>query len=588
MSLVNYRREGTLALLQLNNPPFNAFSETLLDDFAHCLALYEQDDEARMAVVHGQGADFSIGALGHELGSVYNSDAARPLVNAVEACAKPLIALMHGRVLGAGLELALACHWRVATATARIGVPEIHIGLPPGAGATQRLPRLIGVKPALNMLLEGTIITAEQARDLKLVDKVLEKDGVGDFKTITEWAAMLGAPQQTRNRSDLLAQTPEGFFSEFRAAKPAEFFVYKGKAAILQAMEAIDPDEFDKGYELEERLYLEVEQSGQKNALMNSFMQDEAAAWRTTGRPDEHAPSIGAVTLTGAQLPLGCKQSVDGLQVNWIKPHEMRSQTLTALEAADVWLDFTEEPQAYRLETFASYCAAMKPGAVIVYAIREGESIDLHQLPEQIQGHALLPAFVYGTGPKSLLQFWARESNHSSHVQLAVRGGRAVGLACMHSSGQRMLGPEMKAGWITDFNSLLHQGVSLESIMRVCQSFGLSLEALQWSPHGSHQTTELDCPLDDKDVLDAILCSIANQGCHLLSAGLAMNPADIDMLVTRGYGYPPYQSGPMGRWAQNVLALHDNLVKLQARFGENWEPAPMLKRLAEGLRGATV
>jgi len=293
------------------------------------------------------------------------------------------------------------------------------------------------------------------------------------------------------------------------------------------------------------------------------------------------------VTLTGAQLPLGCKQSVDGLQVSWIKPHEMRAQTLTALEVADVWLDFTEEPQANRLEAFTRYCAAMKPGAVIVYAIREGESFDLRQLPEQIQGHALLPAFVYGTGPKSILQFWARESNQSSHVQLAVRGGRAVGLACMHSSGQWMLGPEMKAGWTTDFDSLLLQGVSSESIMRVCQSFGLSLEALQWSPQGSRQTTELECSLDDKDVLDAILCSIANQGCYQLGAGLAMNPADIDMLITRGYGYPPYQSGPMARWAQSVLALHDNLVKLQAQFGESWKPAPMLKRLASGLRGVS-
>ncbi|MFL7960876.1 enoyl-CoA hydratase-related protein [Pseudomonas kielensis] len=588
MSLVNYRREGTIALLQLNNPPFNAFSETLLDDFARCLALYEQDSEARLAVVHGQGADFSIGALTHELGVVYNSDAARPLVDAVEACSKPLIALMHGRVLGAGLELALACHWRLATATARIGLPEIHIGLPPGAGATQRLPRLIGIEPAIKILLEGTLITVAQALDLKLVDTVLEEDWADHFKEIADWAAMLGAPLQTRNRSHLLAQTPENFLSEFRAAQPVEFFAYKAKAAILQALEAIDPDDFDKGYELEERLYVEVEQSGQKMALMNSFLHDEAAAWRIPGRPDEHAPPIGTVTLSAAQLPLGCKLNVDGLQINWIKPHATQPQTLSALEATDVWLDCTEGPQADRLEAFASYCAAMKPDAVIVYAIREGASVDLTQLPEQIQGHALLPAFVYGTGPKALLQFWARESNQSKHVQLAVRGARAIGLACLHSPGQRLLGQEMMAGWATDLDSLLAGGVSLESITRVCQNFGLSLAAMQWSPLGSHTITELDCPLDDEGALQAILCSIANQGCRQLSAGLAMNPEDIDMVVTRGYGYPPHQSGPMARWAQSVVLLHDNLAELQAQFGENWEPAPMLKRLARDLRGATA
>lgn len=588
MSLVNYRREGALALLQLNNPPFNAFSETLLDDFARCLALYEQDGEARLAVVHGQGPDFSIGALAHELGSVYNSDAARPLVDAVEACAKPLIALLHGRVLGAGLELALACHWRVATANARIGVPEIHIGLPPGAGATQRLPRLIGIEPAVKMLVEGTIITAAQARELKLVDKVLDEEWSGNFNDIADWAAMLDAPLPTRNRSDLLAQTAENFFSEFRAAQSVEFFAYKGKVAILQALEAIDPDEFDKGYELEERLYLEVEQSGQKMALMNSFLHDEAAAWRITGRPDEHSLPLGAVTLSAAQLPIGCKLSVDGLQINWIKPDAMRSQTLAALQATDVWLDCSEGPQADRLEAFASDCAVMKPGAVIVYAIREGESVDLAQLPEQIQGHALLPAFLYGTGPKTLLQFWGRESNQLQHVQLAVRGARAIGLACLHSKGQRLLGQEMMAGSATDFDSLLAGGVSLESITGVCQGFGLSLAAMQWSPLGSCPVTAFDCSLDDETVLQAVLCSIANQGCRQLSAGLAMNPEDIDMLVTRGYGYPPYQSGPMARWAQNVVLLHDNLVKLQAQFGESWEPAPMLKRLAKELRGATV
>jgi|GEM_PF-2056688 len=586
MSLVNYRREGSLALLQLNNPPFNAFSEALLDDFSRCLALYEQDGEARLAVVHGQGADFSIGALAHELGVVYNSDAARPLVDAVEACAKPLIALMHGRVLGAGLELALACHWRVATANARIGVPEIHIGLPPGAGATQRLPRLIGIEPAVKMLIEGTLITAAQARDLKLVDKVLEEDWSGHFNDIADWAATLGAPLQTRNRTHLLAQTPHNFLSEFRAAQPAEFFAYKGKAAILQAVEAIDSDAFDKGYELEERLYLEVEQSGQKMALMNSFLHDEAAAWRITGRPDEHAPQIAAVTLSAAQLPIGCKLSVDGLQINWIKPDATRPQTLAALETTDVWLDCTEGFQADRLEAVASYCAAMKPGAVIVYAIREGESVDLTQLPEQIQGHALLPAFVYGTGPKTLLQFWVRESNRSQHIQLAVRGARAIGLACLHSRDQQPLGQEMIAGWTTDLDSLLAGGVSLESITRVCQRFGLSLTALQWSPPGSRPLPELDCPLDDEGVLQAILCSIANQGCRQLSAGQAMHPEDIDMLVTRGYGYPPHQSASMARWSQSVVLLHDNLAKLQAQLGESWEPAPMLKRLAKGLRDA--
>lgn len=588
MSLVNYRREGTLALLQLDNPPFNAFSETLLDDFARCLALYERDVEAQLAVVYGQGEDFSIGALAHELGSVYNSDAARPLVDAVEACPKPLVAVMHGRVLGAGLELALACHWRLATATARMGVPEIHIGLPPGAGATQRLARLIGIAPAMKMLMEGTPITAEQARGLKLADGLVENDWLEQLGMIVDWAAGQGEAPQTRSCSNLFAQTPENFLRVFRASQSPEFFAYKGKAAILQAVEAIKADDFEQGYALEESLYVEVEQSGQKMALMSSFIHDEAAAWRTTAQPDEQAPALKAVTLFAAQLPPGCGLTADGVDLRWIKPDAEQSAVLAALSVADVWLDFAQEAQANRLQACAGCAAALKPGAVVVYAIREGESVDLAQLPAQVQGHALLPAFVYGAGPKTLLQFLVRDSDQFEHVQLSVRGARALGMACLHSPSPLPLGQEMIAGCAADLDSLWIEGVSLESITRVCERFGLSLAAMQWSPRESCTSAGPEHALDDEALLRAVLCSIANQGCRLLGAGAAMHPEDIDMLFTRGYAYPAYQAGPMARWSQGVVFLHDHLMGLQAQFGDSWEPAPMLKRLAGELRAAVV
>ncbi|GAB5343152.1 enoyl-CoA hydratase-related protein [Pseudomonas fluorescens] len=580
MSLVSYERRGAVAILQLNNPPFNAFSETLLEDFSRVLERYSQDPHALIAIVCGQGDDFSIGALRNELGVVYNSDAARPLVEAVEASRKPLVAVMHGRVFGAALELVLACQWRLATADALIGAPEIHVSLPPGAGATQRLPRLIGVAPALDLLMSGNPINADRALELGLVDGLLNRNWQERPQDILSWTAAHPNPVPCRDRNSLHAHTPVDYLKDFKALQAPDFFAYKGKAAILQLLEAALDGDFDSGYALEADLYLDAEQSGQSMALMAADDNDDAAAWGPLQQPDAKPVELNRITFTGESLPPGCRLDGPGPQRLWVHQNAKSDDFLDNVSASDVWLDLSTDSQLCRLKKYAELAGQMREGGVIVYGVCDGQSVDLDALPEQIEGHPIIAAFSYGEGPQSLLQFVKRETNTLDSVRMAVKGASTIGYACLHSTGKTPLGRALINLWTADLESLWAGGVSHDDTVRVLNNFGLPLPPDEQLARSSIKGVSTVPILDDESLLQAVLASMANQGCRLLDERLAMHPDDIDMIFTRGYGYPPYQFGPMAHWSPSVVQLHDSLLEFAERFGPTWEPASLLKRMA--------
>ncbi|MGE1153300.1 enoyl-CoA hydratase-related protein [Pseudomonas kitaguniensis] len=580
MSLVSYERLGAVAIFQLNNPPLNAFNETLLDDFSQVLERYNQDPQALIAIVCGQGDDFSIGALKSELGVVYNSDAARPLIEAVEVSSKPLVAVLHGRVFGAALELVLACQWRLATADALVGAPDIHIGLPPGAGATQRLPRLIGVAPAFELLMSADPINADRALELGLVDGLLDRTWQERPEEILAWTAAHPNPVPCRYRESLQAHTPVDYLKDFKARQTPDFFAYKGKTAILQLLETALCGDFDSGYALEADLYVDAEQSGQSMALMGAFDNADAAAWGPLYQPDAEPIELNGITLTGEKLPLGCRLDSPGPLRFWVQQVAESDPVLVNLSASDVWLDFSTDSQPCRLKRYAELAGQMRKGGVIVYGVRDGQTVDMDTLPEQIEGHPLLAAFSYGEGPLSLLQFVKRETDHLDSVRMAVKGASAMGYACLHSTGTTPLGKVLIDRWAADLKSLWAAGVSHDDTVRVANNFGLPLPPVEWLAKSSIKDVSTVPMLDDESLLRAVLASMANQGCRLLDEGLAMHPDDIDMIFTRGYGYPPYQFGPMAHWSADVVLLHDSLLAFAEQFGPTWEPASMLKRMA--------
>src|SRR5689334_20117191 len=159
---VEYTRDGAVAVLTISNPPVNSFSHAVRSAFLEALDRAVMDDDVRAVVLAGAGGLFSGGADIREFGTPASLAAPRlhDVIAACEASAKPVIAAISGICLGGGFEIALGCHYRVARADARVGLPEVKLGLLPGAGGTQRLPRLVGVETALNMVLSGDQVPA--------------------------------------------------------------------------------------------------------------------------------------------------------------------------------------------------------------------------------------------------------------------------------------------------------------------------------------------------------------------------------------------------------------------------------------------
>ena len=161
--LVARRDRDSIRIIETNNPPVNALSQAVRESLAHELAAADNDPNIRAVILICGGRGFFAGADIREIGKPRLPPRVFELTHQIDAMRKPVVAAIHGNALGGGLEMALACHWRVATADAKFGLPEVKLGLIPGAGGTQKLPRLIGIEKAVDIIVSGRLCSLAEA-----------------------------------------------------------------------------------------------------------------------------------------------------------------------------------------------------------------------------------------------------------------------------------------------------------------------------------------------------------------------------------------------------------------------------------------
>ncbi len=293
--VVDLRREGDVAVIAMNNPPVNALGFLLRDGIMRALAEVRDDKAVRAVVLAGTARAFSGGADITEFGKPPTEPNLRVVIAAVEDMPKPVVAAIQGVALGGGLELALGCHARVAWAGAKLGLPEVKLGLLPGAGGTQRLPRLVGVEKALAMIVSGNPIGAEEAARTGLVDAVL--DGAYPDAAVA-WARGVTELRRVRDRGLRDAQAVDraaALLKGSRAAAP--------RACVESVRNAVTMP-FDQGLAAERRLFEELVQGDESRAQRHAFFAErEAQKARlpagTSARKVERAAVIGAGTMGG-------------------------------------------------------------------------------------------------------------------------------------------------------------------------------------------------------------------------------------------------------------------------------------------------
>ena len=175
-SMVDYEVEDGVAVLTLDNPPVNALSQGVRQGLKDGVAKAQADTAAKAILVYCKGSTFIAGADINEFSKGFVEPGLHEVLENMDNTSKPVIAAIHGTALGGGLETALCCHYRVAVASARLDLPEVNLGLLPGGGGTQRLPRVVGVEKALQMVTSGMPLSATEALEAGLVDRIIEGD----------------------------------------------------------------------------------------------------------------------------------------------------------------------------------------------------------------------------------------------------------------------------------------------------------------------------------------------------------------------------------------------------------------------------
>jgi 3-hydroxyacyl-CoA dehydrogenase len=278
--LVTSRRHGDVAVITIDNPPLNVFSPGVPEGVRDHLAQAESDRDVRAVVVTGAGRHFVAGADVKTFG--VPRDQAPDLVGLIDALArssKPVIAAIRGTAFGGGLEMALACNWRVATPDARLGLPEVKLGLLPGAGGTQRLPRVAGLEAALRMIPTGEPVDATEALALGLIDEIVEGDLID---AVVAFARRVVDSDDALRRSHEMSVRSEGPADEI-IARARERVAAKARGMIapvrcIDAIEAAVGLPFAEGVRREREMFTELMASDQSRGLRHVFFAERKAA----------------------------------------------------------------------------------------------------------------------------------------------------------------------------------------------------------------------------------------------------------------------------------------------------------------------
>ena len=297
---------GAIAVIAIDNPPVNAASHAVREGLMKAAEKFAADADVKVAVMYGKGRTFIAGADIREFGKPMQEPGLPEVVNYIESLDKPVVCAIHGTALGGGLETALSCHYRVAVGSARVGLPEVHLGLCPGAGGTQRLPRLSGIEAAAEMITTGRHVPAREALNLGVVDAV--DDGDDPLEAGLQFARKVLAENMPARRTCELKDKVEAvrgntaLFDELRAQVKKKAKGQLSPQLCLEAVIASAELPFAEGLKRERELFMELMNSPQREALIHVFFADREVGkvpeLKTgTPRPLEKAAVIGGGTM---------------------------------------------------------------------------------------------------------------------------------------------------------------------------------------------------------------------------------------------------------------------------------------------------
>lgn len=672
-------REGDIAVLAIDSPPVNALSLAVRKGIIDALKHAQDDAAVKAVVLLCEGRTFIAGADITEFGAAPASPNLYDMQDALLAAAKPVVAAVHGSALGGGFETALTCHYRIATPSATFGFPEVHLGLIPGAGGTQRLPRLVGIEKSFQLITSGAPFNAKQALEMGVIDELTGENSLrADAVAFANKIVQDGGPLRkiddiddkvvsARGKPEILETLLKDADRKIRAAYTTDY--------VMRALDAAANLPVAEGLALEHQMFFELMTSEQSAALRHVFFA-ERQVWKVPGlSADTPARAIGTVGVIGAGTMGGgiamnflnagipvkivetnqpaLDRGVETIRRNYentVKKGRLSQEKAEARMAllspslqledlgdVDLIIEAVFENMDIKKEVFGKLDAIAKPGAILA---TNTSFLDVDEIaaatsrPQDVLGlHFFSPANVM-----KLLEIVRGKETDPANVATAMALAKRIGKigvlvgVCFGFVGNRMLAQQLR-----EMKGLILEGAMPWDVDRVHLEFGFAMGPfsvadlagldLGWSRETSTGSTiqEILCEMDrrgqktgagyydydenrrpqpspvveelildfaakngiarrtisDEEILERCVYPMINEGAKILEEGIAIRASDIDVVWANGYGFPRSRGGPM-HYADTVGLDHivARLESYQAKLGEDFQPAPLLKKLA--------
>jgi 3-hydroxyacyl-CoA dehydrogenase len=689
--LVKLTKVNNIAVITIDNPPVNAMSPGVPEGLAAAIESVNNDGSVKAAVLIGANGSFIAGADINEFprmvaGEKDPRDGFHPLMLKIENCTKPVVAAIDGNALGGGNETAMACHYRVATAKAKLGQPEVLLGIIPGAAGTQRLPRLVGVSKAIEMCTGGKPVKAAEALELGLLDKIIEGDLL---EGAIAFACEVGDKPflKTRNRAEKLGTLEENA-PIFAAARDAAKKKFRGQLAPFKAIDAIEAAtrlSFEEGSAKEIDYFCDCVFSDQSKALIHVFFAEREVSKipdvpkDTPTLPVRTVGVVGAGTMGGgiamvfanAGLPVYLKDAdqaaldrgIGMIRKNYeaavkkgrLTQEDMDKRMALITPTLD-WKDFANvdlveeavfENLGVKQSVFVELNKVCKPDAILASNTSSLSIDDLASVttrPEYVIGmHFFVPANIM-----RLMEIVRGKATGKPVIATVMQLTRKLGKIgvlvgnCKGFVGNRMFDPYLREGQF-----LAEEGALPEEVDGAINKFGLALGPLAlgdmagleigyrirkaseheqkpgirysfvennlfeagraglkggagWYKYDEkrHAIPDPEVPkmvkqwaeeagipqrkIAPEEIVERCIYALINEGARILEEGFALRAGDIDTMYVNGYGFPNYRGGPM--WYADTVGLkkvYQRVCEFHKQLGELWEPAPLLKKLAE-------
>ena len=508
-----------VALIVIDNPPVNASSHSVRSGLMDAVRQIAEDASVQAIALYGAGRTFIAGADIKEFGKPLQPPSLPDVINAIEALEKPVVVAIHGTALGGGLEVTLGCHYRVATPNARVGLPEVNLGLVPGAGGTQRAPRLVGVEAAIDIITSGRHVPAEEALDLGLIDEIV--DGT-DMRAIALDAGrrLISENRPVRRIRDMSDKVSGDLSETFAKARQRVGRKARGQESPLRCIDAIEAGtntDLDTGLKREREIFFECMESDQRSGLIHAFFSERAVAKvpGLEGATPKEIASVGVIGGGTMGTGITCAHLLAGIPVTMVERdaesiEKGRSNVMGVIDgalkrgkidaathaeiveklyrpstdyadlgSADLVIEAVFEEMDIKKAVFEKIDAIAKPGAILA---SNTSYLDINEIasvtgrPEDVLGlHFFSPAHVM-----KLLEIVIADKTSpdvSATAFALAKRIRKVGVragVCDGFIGNRMLNAYRKQA-----DYLMEDGASPYEIDRVLEDFGFAMGAFK-------------------------------------------------------------------------------------------------------------